>query len=85
MNRSLYPLCLSLLALPVLAEKAPSVMFEPPAETVTGTPPLEAPSEGDRCEEMMQKIEQLKGKPQRKSSMMERYQLECAPPQQERP
>ncbi len=79
MKKALYPLCLALLVHPALAEKAPSVMFEPPQQTATDTPALEAPSEGERCEELLRKIEQLKGKPQRKHSMMERYQLECAP------
>lgn len=77
MNRHLFTLLLCCLTLPALAEKAPSVMFEPPEQSVTGTPPLETPSEGDRCEELLQKIEQLKGKPQRKHSMMERYEMEC--------
>ena len=80
MKTTLYPLCLCLLAHPALAEKAPSVMFQPPEETISGTPPLETGSEGDRCEELLQKIERLKGKPQRKHSMLERYELECAKP-----
>lgn len=81
MKRLLYPLCLCLLGQPALAEKAPSVMFEPPEQAITGTPPLETTSGGDRCEELLQKIEQLKGKPQRKHSMIERYELECSQPQ----
>jgi hypothetical protein len=56
-------------------------MFEPAQQTLTSTPTLEAPTGSDHCEELLQKIEQLKGKPQRKHSMMERYQIECAPPQ----
>jgi hypothetical protein len=81
MKTALYILCLCLLAQPVLAEKAPSVMFDPPEQSITGTPSLENPSGGDHCEDLLQKIEQLKGKPQRKHSMMERYELECAQPQ----
>ena len=32
---------------------------------------------GDRCIEMSQEIERLKGKPQRRSAMMDRYRQEC--------
>lgn len=32
---------------------------------------------GDRCIEMAQEIERLKGKPQRRSTMMDRYRQEC--------
>ncbi len=34
-------------------------------------------SRGDRCIEMSQEIERLKGKPQRRSTMMDRYRKEC--------
>ena len=32
---------------------------------------------GDRCIEMSREIEALKGRPQRRSTMMERYRAEC--------
>jgi len=32
---------------------------------------------GDRCIEMAQEIKRLKGKPQRRSTMMDRYRQEC--------
>lgn len=32
---------------------------------------------GDRCVEMSREIEALKGRPQRRSTMMERYRAEC--------
>ncbi len=32
---------------------------------------------GDRCMEMSREIESLKGNPQRRSAMMERYRQEC--------
>jgi TolA-binding protein len=35
---------------------------------------------GDRCMEMSQEIERLKGKPQRRSTMMDRYRKECELP-----
>ena len=35
---------------------------------------------GDRCMEMSQEIERLKGKPQRRSAMMDRYRKECELP-----
>jgi hypothetical protein len=82
MKVALYPLCLCLLAQPALAEKAPSIMFDPPQRSISGSTSLEPPpSDGDRCEALLQKIEQLKGKPQRKHSMIERYQLECGQPE----
>lgn len=81
MKTTLYTLGLCLLAYPALAEKAPSVMFQPPEQTISGTPPLETSSEGDHCEKLLQKVERLKGKPQRKHSMLERYELECGKPQ----
>jgi hypothetical protein len=34
-------------------------------------------SRGDRCMEMLQEAERLKGKPQRRSAMMDRYRKEC--------
>lgn len=34
----------------------------------------------DRCAEMSQEIERLKGKPQRRSTMAERYRQECERP-----
>ena len=34
-------------------------------------------SRGDRCMEMLHKAESLKGKPQRRSAMMDRYRKEC--------
>jgi len=32
---------------------------------------------GDRCMEMLQEAERLKGRPQRRSAMMDRYRKEC--------
>jgi hypothetical protein len=34
-------------------------------------------SRGDRCMEMLHEAERLKGKPQRRSAMMDRYRREC--------
>jgi hypothetical protein len=34
-------------------------------------------SRGDRCMEMLQEAERLKGKPQRRSAVMDRYRKEC--------
>ena len=34
-------------------------------------------SRGDRCMEMLQEAERLKGRPQRRSAMMDRYRKEC--------
>ncbi len=77
LNQTLFLLCLYPLSQAAMAEKAPSVMFAPPEESITSTPPLEMESGGDRCEELLRRIEELKGKPQRKHAAMERYQAEC--------
>lgn len=37
-------------------------------------------SRGDRCTDMLQEAERLKGKPQRRSAMMDRYRKECELP-----
>ena len=64
------------------AEKGASVMFDPPEQTITGTPPLEVKATGDKCQELQQLIDSLEGKPQRRHAAMERYKLECSTPAQ---
>jgi len=69
--------CGCLLSLPALAEKGASVMFDPPPETITATPPMETPGIGDKCQELLQKIEDLEGQPQKRHTARQRYQQEC--------
>ena len=61
--------------------KGQSIMFENQQGSdykhLTTMPKGSQQSLGDRCMEMSREIESLKGKPQRRSSMMERYRQEC--------
>ncbi len=61
-----------------------SIMFEskPHDENYLTTLPesRKEKSRGDRCMEMAQEIERLKGKPQRRSAMADRYRKECELP-----
>ena len=69
---------------PVLPQASPqgsgagqSIMFQnqPGYDHLTTIP--EKPSLGDRCQQMSRDIENLKGKPQRRYSLMQRYKQEC--------
>ncbi len=73
-------LCLGAASTLATAEKAPSVMFEPPEQTINTTPPLERSSTGDKCEALLRRIEELKGKPQQRHTARERYKQECTQP-----
>ncbi len=56
-----------------------SIMFgdQPGKDTEPLTTTPKEPTLGDRCMEMARKVEILKGKPQRRSAMMERYRQAC--------
>lgn len=47
---------------------------------LTTTPSGQGASLGEKCQAMAREIDQLKGKPQRRSTLMERYQAECQRP-----
>ena len=49
----------------------------PPNQLTTMPDSMQAKGRGDRCIELGNEIEQLKGKPQRRHAAMERYRLEC--------
>jgi hypothetical protein len=44
---------------------------------LTTLPPGHAQDRGEKCMQMMHEVDQLKGKPQRRSVAMERYKQEC--------
>ncbi|MCG7900070.1 MAG: hypothetical protein JAY99_13230 [Candidatus Thiodiazotropha lotti] len=72
-------LLLTLFALPLssaLAERGESVMFEPKAHPFTEPPPQQQ-SESEKCEQLLQQIEALKGKPQRRHAAIERHKKAC--------
>ncbi len=47
---------------------------------LTEVPEEHEKSLADRCSEMLRKVEELKGKPQRRSTAMARYRAECERP-----
>ena len=66
------------------AGQGQSIMFENPEQNrdyLTRLPESQKKqTRGDRCIEMSHEIERLKGKPQRRSAMMDRYRKECELP-----
>ena len=61
-------------------EPAQSIMF--PATTgdrveLTTLPSTGKPEPGSRCDEMAREMEALKGKPQRRFALSQRYEAEC--------
>ncbi|MBV2091465.1 MAG: hypothetical protein KUF72_11310 [Candidatus Thiodiazotropha sp. (ex Ctena orbiculata)] len=72
-------LLLTLFALPLcnaIAERGESVMFEPKAHPFTEPPPKQQ-SEAEKCQQLQQQIEALKGKPQRRHAAIERHKKTC--------
>lgn len=60
-------------------DKGRSVMFQDNDEDIrhlTSLPKVED-AEASRCTEMVRKLEKLKGKPQRRYALRQRYELEC--------
>jgi hypothetical protein len=77
---SLLILFQALLFLPLtsaLAERGESVMFEPKAQPFT-EPPAKSQTEADKCQQLLQQIEALKGKPQRRHTAIERHKKACS-------
>ena len=60
----------------LFAEKGESVMFEPTQPPFTETP-LNTDDQAEKCQQLLRRIEELKGKPQRRHAAMERHKLEC--------
>ncbi len=59
-------------------DKGQSVMFSPEEPAIDLAPADKGVSSGDKCEALLQEAEALKGKPQRKHTVLERYRLECS-------
>lgn len=59
------------------AEQKPSVMFGDTPQSISETVP-ETSSRDAKCMQMRQEIENLKGKPQRRSALDARFKAECA-------
>ncbi|MCG7872915.1 MAG: hypothetical protein N0C81_11345 [Candidatus Thiodiazotropha lotti] len=76
---TLLMLLLTLLLLPLssaIAERGESVMFKPKAHPFTEPPPKQL-SEAEKCQQLQQQIEALKGKPQRRHAVIERHKKAC--------
>lgn len=75
-----YILLLALSALPLssLAEKGQSIMFGDP-EPLYGEPAKKDPAKEktDYCNELRRQMDELKGKPQQRNMVIQRYELEC--------
>jgi hypothetical protein len=59
---------------------ARSIMFENQQtgqEHLTRIPDSQREERGNRCMELLRKVDELKGKPQRRAAAMARYQEEC--------
>ena len=73
-------LLLALCALPLssLAEKGQSIMFGDQDPIYTDTTKNDpAKEKADYCNELRRQMDELKGKPQRRNVVVQRYQLEC--------
>jgi len=77
------PLLCLLILLPtgVLAEKGQSIMFGDP-DPVTTQPGINTTEQEkkDLCKQLRRDMDALKGKPQRRNAVVQRYRLECQPP-----
>lgn len=73
-------LLLALCALPPgsLAEKGQSIMFGDP-EPLYGEPVKKDPAKekADYCNELRRQMDELKGRPQQRNMVIQRYELEC--------
>ncbi|MEN8213964.1 MAG: hypothetical protein ABFR19_06340 [Pseudomonadota bacterium] len=58
------------------AEQKPSVMFGDTPQTISESIPETSATE-EKCMQMRQEIQNLKGKPQRRSALDARYKAEC--------
>jgi len=64
-----------------LAEKGQSIMFGDPDPVSTQRQTDTAGQEKtDLCKQLRRDMDELKGKPQRRNAIIQRYRLECQPP-----
>jgi hypothetical protein len=59
-----------------MAEKGESIMFQPKEHPFMEAP-QEINDEAEKCAQLAQQIEALKGKPQRRHAAQERYRIMC--------
>ena len=73
-------LLLTLFTLPlaIQAEKGQSIMFGDQDPMYSNTPATSPARErADHCSSLRKQMDELKGKPQRRNSVVRQYQLEC--------
>lgn len=78
MKKWLLAVLVALVTVPGVAEKAPSVMFGDP-DPVYNQGGRDS-SDAERaafCKDLRKQLDELKGKPQRRNAVYQRYQLEC--------
>ena len=83
-STSILLLFMSFSVLVYAEERGQSIMFQDKAneyEHLTTEPKDAGESRGDQCMELTRQIDQLKGKPQRRHALMQRYKLECEEPE----
>ena len=64
------------------AEKGQSIMFgdqDPVYTEKTRAPP--ATEQAEHCRQLRRQMDELKGKPQRRNAVVQRYRLECVQPE----
>ncbi len=71
-------LALSTLPLSSLAEKGQSIMFGDP-DPIYGEPAKKETTKekADFCNELRKQMDELKGRPQQRNMVIQRYELEC--------
>ena len=83
MKEILLLLMICILPLSAYAEKGQSIMFgDPDPIYQERTRDTAAEEHSEHCKQLHRQMEELKGKPQRRHAVVERYRLECQPPAQ---
>ena len=81
MKQLLFLLSITVLSTATLAEKGQSIMFGDPDPLYQEKKRDTAAEEhSEHCRQLRRQMDELKGKPQRRHAVVERYKLECQPP-----
>ena len=83
MKQLLLLLSITVISTTAHAEKGKSIMFgDPDPIYQEKTRDTTAEEHSEHCKQLRRQMEELKGKPQRRHVVVERYKLECQPPAQ---
>ncbi len=81
MKQLLFLLSVCTLPFSAHAEKGQSIMFgDPDPIYQERTRDTTAEEHNEHCKQLRRQMDELKGKPQRRHAVAERYKLECQPP-----